>query len=139
MKAPSLDEDVIPDEPVPEGLLLKPRGYQIGLFEDSLKRNIIVSMPTGSGKTMIAAMRAREALERGPEGQLVWFLAPKVQLAVQQHQFLSKQIPMFSNILLTGADNCQFWSRDIWQAVLKTSIVVSTYAVRVPIPHCCRD
>ena len=132
------DRALVPDTPVsdhvvPIELDQKPRGYQIELFEESLKRNIIVSMPTGSGKTLIAAMRARETLENCSNGQFVWFCAPKVQLAIQQHKVLSTQIPMFKSRLLTGLDNCEFWSQDVWDEILKdTSVVVSTYAVRKP-------
>ena len=114
----------------PDGSAFKPRGYQLALLEESLRRNIIVALPTGSGKTLIATLRAREALERSHASRIVWFCAPKVQLARQQAEYMSKQLPMFRTRLLLGSDNCDFWSEYIWDEVLRnTHIVVSTYAV----------
>jgi len=38
---------------VQDGELLNARAYQIEMFELSLRKNIIVAMPTGSGKTQV--------------------------------------------------------------------------------------
>ena len=41
------------------------RSYQLELLEDSLKRNIIIALDTGAGKTHIAVLRIKtEVLER---------------------------------------------------------------------------
>lgn len=43
------------------------RGYQQELLEESLKRNIIIALDTGAGKTHIAVLRMKmEVLEREP-------------------------------------------------------------------------
>jgi endoribonuclease Dicer len=41
------------------------RSYQLELLEESLRRNIIIALDTGSGKTHIAVLRIKtEVLER---------------------------------------------------------------------------
>jgi superfamily II DNA or RNA helicase len=42
-----LSSSVLKDGP----LEIKPRPYQLEMFQESLKRNIVVAMDTGSGKT----------------------------------------------------------------------------------------
>jgi hypothetical protein len=42
---------------------VNPRGYQREMLEQSLKRNVIVAMDTGSGKTQVAVMRIQHELE----------------------------------------------------------------------------
>ena len=128
MEAESFDRDVRRDL---SHIAFKPRAYQLEMLDISLRRNLIVAMPTGSGKTLIAVMRAREALEHCKEGQLVWFCAPKVELARQQYKYASTQLAMFKTRLLIGEDSCEFWSQQIWDEILAdTRIVVSTYAVK---------
>ena len=45
---------------------MKPREYQIEMLNESLKRNIIIALDTGSGKTHIAVLRLRHEAEREP-------------------------------------------------------------------------
>ena len=40
------------------------RGYQQEMLDESLKRNIIIAMDTGSGKTLIAVLRLKHEMER---------------------------------------------------------------------------
>lgn len=40
------------------------RGYQQEMLEESLRRNIIIALDTGSGKTLIAVLRIKHELER---------------------------------------------------------------------------
>jgi RecG-like helicase len=63
--------------------------------------------------------------------QLVWFLAPTVALAEQQHHVLRSQLPAFQLRLLLGADKVELWSeKHIWDSVfLNVRIVVSTHQV----------
>lgn len=63
--------------------------------------------------------------------QLVWFLAPNVALAEQQHDVLSKYLPSSPSRLLIGADGVERWSdQNIWDEVLHNiRIVVSTHQV----------
>lgn len=45
---------------------MKPREYQIEMLNESLKRNIIIALDTGSGKTHIAVLRLKHEAEREP-------------------------------------------------------------------------
>lgn len=44
--------------------LPKSRGYQQEMLEESLKRNIVIALDTGSGKTHIAILRLKHEAER---------------------------------------------------------------------------
>ncbi|KAI8634192.1 hypothetical protein F5Y19DRAFT_203509 [Xylariaceae sp. FL1651] len=48
----SIQNDSTPD-PAKEEAVIHARAYQIEMFEESLKQNIIVAMETGSGKTQV--------------------------------------------------------------------------------------
>lgn len=60
--------------------------------------------------------------------KLVWFLAPTVVLAEQQHKYLTEQLPAYQSRLICGSDNVEHWSTiAIWNVVLRDMrIVVST-------------
>ncbi len=68
---------------------------QIELFQAALDENIIVYLPTGSGKTYIAALLIKEkshevtkSLSAG--GKRTVFLVPTIVLAIQQAAYLRK-------------------------------------------------
>ena len=107
--------------------VVQPRAYQIEMFEESMRRNTIVCMDTGSGKTQIAKLRIEAELKRTP-GKIVWFLTPSVALSQQQHAYLSKQLPSYQHRIITGLDNVQHWSdQATWDAVLRNmNVIVST-------------
>ncbi|KAF2403577.1 P-loop containing nucleoside triphosphate hydrolase protein [Trichodelitschia bisporula] len=107
------------------------RPYQDEMLRESLKRNVIVAMDTGSGKTAIAIERARAALEVCPSSQIVWFLAPTVNLCMQQFSVFEKHLPAYKSRVLTGHDNIDRWTDQIqWDAVLQDiRVVVSTYGL----------
>lgn len=63
---------------------VKLRGYQSRMVEKAMSGNTIVMLPTGSGKTLIAAEAVRRVLEgRGSDAKCL-FLVPKVVLVQQQ-------------------------------------------------------
>lgn len=42
------------------------RGYQQEMLDESMRRNIIIALNTGSGKTLIAVLRMKHEMEREP-------------------------------------------------------------------------
>ena len=42
------------------------RGYQQEMLEESIQKNIIIALDTGSGKTHIAVLRLKHEMEREP-------------------------------------------------------------------------
>ena len=63
------------------------RRYQVEVFAAALRGNTIAVLDTGSGKTMVAVMLAREHARRARAGdaarRIVVFLAPTVHLVHQ--------------------------------------------------------
>ena len=54
------------DGPAPDATLVHTRAYQHELLEESLHRNIVIALDTGSGKTHIAVLRMKHETEREP-------------------------------------------------------------------------
>ncbi|KAF7327726.1 hypothetical protein MKEN_00352200 [Mycena kentingensis (nom. inval.)] len=102
------------------------RGYQQEMLDESLKGNVIIAMPTGSGKTHIAVLRMRVEVEREPR-KVCWFTAPTVALCEQQKRVIQGAIPV-SVALISGANDPDHWrDASLWKRVLATNrIVVST-------------
>ncbi|KAL9054663.1 MAG: hypothetical protein Q9162_004029 [Coniocarpon cinnabarinum] len=84
--------------------VFEPRPYQLEMFDQSMKRNVIVAK------------------------KFAWFIGPKVALCEQQHDVLRNTLPAFEHLLLSGADGVDKWSDErTWQVVLKgVRVVVST-------------
>jgi len=107
------------------------RAYQLEMFHESLKRNIIVAMDTGSGKTLIAVERIRHELLRKSHGtshKIAWFMVPSVSLAYQQLDVLKKGLGDAVEVKsLTAHDAVDTWSsQQIWADVLRGVDVVRT-------------
>ncbi|KAF7927096.1 hypothetical protein BELL_0782g00030 [Botrytis elliptica] len=114
-----------------ENVIVTPRTYQLEMLEESLKRNVIVAMDTGSGKTHVAVLRMLAELERMKPDKMIWFLAPTVALCTQHHEYLQLNIPSVLIKLLIGADGVDRWTEQRqWDAILKdVKVVVSSYQV----------
>lgn len=80
-----------------------PRKYQEEIFETCIKKNCLVVLPTGLGKTLIALMLTIERMIKFP-GEKVVFLAPTKPLAEQHLNFFVKHLPELfaSMVLFTG-------------------------------------
>ena len=63
---------------------ITPREYQQNIFETCVKKNCLVVLPTGLGKTLIAIMLTIERMKQFP-GEKVVLLAPTKPLA-EQHK-----------------------------------------------------
>ncbi|KAF5596891.1 Dicer 2 [Fusarium pseudocircinatum] len=124
-KASNKSKDVprVPD-------IIKPRAYQREMLEQSLRRNVVVAMDTGSGKTQVAVLRIQAELERCSPDKIVWFLGKTVGLVEQQYNVIKGQMPSVSMRLLTGQLNIETWSPGVWPQILEgTRIIVSTFSI----------
>lgn len=117
--------------PTGEKLQVKLRSYQEEMLEASLKRNVIVAMDTGSGKTHVAIFRILAELERSHSSNLVWFMSPSIALSEQQYNVLSEHLSGYLIKTLLGRDGVDKWSdQGLWDAFLtNVRVVVGTPAV----------
>ncbi|KAI1388879.1 uncharacterized protein F4822DRAFT_437418 [Hypoxylon trugodes] len=118
-------------KPTEDSGIIHSREYQLEMYEESLRRNIIVAMETGTGKTQVAVLRIQAEIERSIPDKLVWFLAPTVALGAQQTGVLKSQIPSAQIKFLSGSDGVDTWT-DVrtWDDYLENvHVVVSTHQV----------
>ncbi len=71
---------------------IEPREYQISLYRDAIERNTLIVLPTGLGKTIIAAMVAENVLKQ--QGEKVIFLAPTRPLITQHFETMKKLLDL---------------------------------------------
>ena len=104
-----------------EGII--PREYQQKIFETCVKKNCLVVLPTGLGKTLIALMLTIKRMQEFP-GEKVVFLAPTKPLAEQHLTSFKKYLPeLFGDIqLFTGMVNAKE-RKKIWRTA---DIIFST-------------
>lgn len=106
--------------------LLTTRPYQQEMLDLSLRKNVIIALDTGSGKTHIAILRIKHELER-ESTKLCWFLAPTVALCTQQHAVLTTYLPTSVGIVSGSHYPDQWKDASLWRLVLDTHrVVVST-------------
>ncbi|TFK19782.1 P-loop containing nucleoside triphosphate hydrolase protein [Coprinopsis marcescibilis] len=102
------------------------RAYQQEMLDESLRKNIIIALDTGSGKTHIAVLRIKHELER-EKAKLCWFLAPTVALCQQQQAVIKTYIPVPVGIISGSHQPEQWKNATLWKSVLDTHrIIVST-------------
>ncbi|MBU0761508.1 MAG: DEAD/DEAH box helicase [Candidatus Altiarchaeota archaeon] len=82
---------------------LELRGYQEKIISAAIEANTLVVLPTGLGKTVIAAMVAAHRLQTCPESRVL-FLAPTKPLAVQHMKSFMKFLTIENMCVLTGAE-----------------------------------
>ena len=78
-----------------------PREYQKELFLQALRRNTLVYLPTGSGKTLIAAMVLNCMKKLNPD-KLMVFLVDRIPLVYQQSDYIKYQVPDLRVEILAG-------------------------------------
>ncbi|KAG6828118.1 hypothetical protein H0H92_009139 [Tricholoma furcatifolium] len=101
------------------------RGYQQEMLEESLRRNIIIALDTGSGKTHIAVLRIKAEVERQPT-KVSWFVAPTVALCEQQRHVIQSALPV-SVGLISGARQPDQWKNaSLWATALRNHHVMVT-------------
>lgn len=102
---------------------ITPREYQQKIFETCNKKNCLVVLPTGLGKTLIALMLTIERMKSHP-GEKVVMLAPTKPLVEQHLISFKKYLPeLFADIqMFTGTINAKN-RKKIWQTA---DIIFST-------------
>ncbi|OTA57243.1 RNase3 domain-containing protein [Hypoxylon sp. EC38] len=126
-----VEDPLIEGNQTQDSAVIHAREYQLEMFEESLKRNIIVAMETGTGKTQVAVLRIQAELEKSSPDKIIWVLAPTVALCEQHARVLRTQIPAIQIKFLSGADGVDAWT-DVrtWDDYLRNvRIVVSTHQV----------
>ncbi|UJR09291.1 hypothetical protein I4U23_013534 [Adineta vaga] len=94
------------------------RAYQTELMEQAKRENLIVCLPTGSGKTYIAVMLIKEmahairhSLKKG--GKRTIFLVKTVQLACQQSDYIRAQTDLIIGRYF-GELGVDRWKEEDW-------------------------
>ena len=70
----------------------RPRDYQRELFLSVMRGNTLVYLPTGSGKTLVAAMVLSCMKKLNPD-KLMVFLVDRIPLVYQQSHYIKAQVP----------------------------------------------
>ncbi len=103
--------------------LFEEREYQTSIAETASKKNTLVVLPTGIGKTLIALLVAVKRLEQYPEGNIL-ILSPTRPLSAQHKKSFEKftSIPEEEIILLTGKINPE----DRIELYKKSKVIIAT-------------
>ncbi|XP_052231910.1 uncharacterized protein LOC127845174 isoform X4 [Dreissena polymorpha] len=69
----------------------KPRNYQLELYRKAMANDVLVFLPTGTGKTLVSVMTISAMLEKFPTRNVL-FLVDKVLLVLQQSKYIQREI-----------------------------------------------
>ncbi|EMD40161.1 hypothetical protein CERSUDRAFT_112373 [Gelatoporia subvermispora B] len=115
--------------------VVRTRGYQKEMLDESLRRNIVIAMDTGSGKTHIAVLRMKLEAERETQ-KISWFLAPTVALVEQQREVIASAIPVSVGIISGASEPNQWKDANLWRKIIQTHrIMVTTPQVLLDALH----
>lgn len=91
------------EHPLIEKNSLEYRKYQYNLFRKALKKNLMIVLPTGLGKTNIAILLTAEILKNYPESKIL-VMAPTRPLVNQHYKAFSKfmNIDKEKMVVITG-------------------------------------
>lgn len=104
---------------------LEPRPYQIECLVAASKRNTILYLPTGAGKTLVAAMLIKLIhLLNYSNQKIVIFVVDRVPLAYQQASFIQSQTGL-KTLVVCGDNSDQV----PWQRVKRYPVLVLTAQV----------
>eukprot|EP01132_Coremiostelium_polycephalum_P001281 gene1281-1616_t len=78
------------DDPTLPQTKSTPRSYQEEFYRRSMRENIICSLPTGLGKTLIGCMTIKRMKELNPTKRIV-FLVDRIPLVLQQSDVIEKE------------------------------------------------
>ncbi|KAI0647805.1 P-loop containing nucleoside triphosphate hydrolase protein [Trametes meyenii] len=129
----SLPEESNPGVRTPA--IVHTRAYQQELLEESLHRNLIIALDTGSGKTHIAVLRMKHEAEHGSK-KVSWFIAPTVALVEQQYEVIKTAIPVSVGLVSGASEPNQWKDASLWRKILSThQIMVTTPQVLLDALH----
>ena len=98
------------------------REYQINIANSANKKNSLIVLPTGMGKTIIALLIIGEELKK--KNNKILFLAPTKPLVLQHTQFLKKYLKINEDLIITFTGEISPEKRKkMWQ---KARIIIST-------------
>ena len=106
---------------------IEPREYQINVFRKAIKENTLVVLPTGMGKTVIAAMVANFVINERDEKVL--FLAPTKPLVSQHYETLKKLLGIDAPVIAKFTGEVDNQDRMLDWSVSK--VIISTPQVVV--------
>lgn len=103
---------------------LTPRRSQLATLEEVKKRNLIVNLRTGGGKTLIAVL-AIEAFRRSHPKKKIMFIVPTRILVSQQSKYIKNQLDTDVDcpiVELMGA-HMEGWTDDDWSRCLSNNTI----------------
>ena len=121
IRTPRRSDDVAVTHELLRRGAVEERAYQVNIARACLERSTLVVLPTGMGKTVIAAMVIAEVLRR--KGGKVLFLAPTKPLVEQHAASLRKVLVVDRIALFTGEATSPEERELLWR---ENKIVVST-------------
>lgn len=112
---------------------LQLRPYQEECFQRAKKSNTIVHLPTGFGKTLVAARLVEYYLNQQPEKKVA-FLVPTRPLVEQQSQYLKDHCQLESNRKIVVqqliGEEQSWWQQSEWDdAIEKSHVFCGTAAI----------
>ncbi|KAI0693288.1 P-loop containing nucleoside triphosphate hydrolase protein, partial [Cerioporus squamosus] len=115
--------------------IIHTRAYQQELLDESLHRNIVIALDTGSGKTHIAVLRMKHEAEQEPR-KVSWFIAPTVALVEQQCEVIKSAIPVPVGLVSGSSEPNQWKDASLWRRILSSHrIMVTTPQVLLDALH----
>lgn len=100
-----------------------PRDYQTALFEVAKKRNTIINLGTGKGKTLIALLTIQHFAPAFDQGKQTLFMVPSVPLCIQQSTTLQANLPYKIKIACINVSH----SESTRQELAEANIIVATH------------
>lgn len=111
------------EHPLIKPNILEPRLYQETIIATAVKKNTLVVLPTGMGKTIVAVMVIAHRLHEHPDSKIL-VLAPTRPLCAQHQKVFQKYINLEAEkiILITG----KIQATDRSELYKRSKIIVST-------------
>ena len=100
------------------------REYQINIANSSYKKNTLVVLPTGLGKTIISLILISKILEELNSEEKILFLAPTKPLVIQHAQFIKENLEIDNELIVIFTGEISPKERNkLWN---RSKIIIST-------------